>query len=84
MELGNFNKEESNEVCNFQYYNNKKNIKINCSYYFLLQSSDNQNNSEWFINAEQFVATALTLQKMVEFIGQRINVSKVLNELRNS
>lgn len=83
MELGNFNKEESNEVCIFQCYNNEKNTKINCLY-FLLQSFDNQNNGEWFINAEQFVATALTLQKMVEFIGQRVNISKALNELRNS
>lgn len=46
--------------------------------------SNNQNNSEWFINADQFVATVLTLQKMVEFIGLRPNISEALNKLRNS
>lgn len=50
---------------------------------FCFKQSDNQNNGEWFINEEQFVATALTLQKMVEFLGQRPNISKALNELRN-
>ncbi|KAF0749384.1 Uncharacterized protein FWK35_00021583 [Aphis craccivora] len=45
--------------------------------------SENRNDSEWFINAEQFVATALTVQKLVEFIGARGNVSQALQELRN-
>lgn len=45
--------------------------------------SENRNDSEWFINAEQFVATALTVQKLVEFIGARGNVFQALQELRN-
>ncbi|XP_027846091.2 TBC1 domain family member 9 [Aphis gossypii] len=45
--------------------------------------SENRNDSEWFINAEQFVATALTVQKLVEFIGAKSNVLKALQELRN-
>jgi len=53
---------------------------------FVLTQSDKQNNGsgEWFINAEQFVATALTLQKLVEFIGMRPNISEALNKLRNN
>ncbi|XP_025206941.1 TBC1 domain family member 9 [Melanaphis sacchari] len=46
--------------------------------------SENRNDSEWFINAEQFVATALTVQKLIEFIGARGNVSQALQELRNN
>ncbi|VVC41176.1 EF-Hand 1, calcium-binding site,EF-hand domain pair,EF-hand domain [Cinara cedri] len=59
LEIGNFNKEESNK-------------------------SNNQNNGEWFINAEQFVATALTFQELVDFIGQKPNIVEVLNKLRNN
>lgn len=47
------------------------------------KQSENRNDSEWFINAEQFVATALTVQKLVEFIGAKSNVLKALQELRN-
>lgn len=57
-----------------------KNIVWKCC---LLQA-DNENNGEWSINVEQFVATALTVQKMVEFIGQRANISEALSKLRNN
>lgn len=49
-----------------------------------IKQSGNQNNSEWFINAEQFVATALTARKLIEFIAARVNVSQALQELRNN
>lgn len=48
------------------------------------KQSENRNDSEWFINAEQFVATALTVQKLIEFIGARGNVFQALQELRNN
>lgn len=83
MEIGNFNKEASNKV----FYNINKillNIDYFTKHYYYLTQSDNQNDGEWFINAEQFVATALTLQKVVEFIGSRPNISEALNKLRNN
>jgi len=55
-----------------------------CCFILIQSGKQNDGGGEWFINAEQFVATALTLQKLVEFIGMRPNISEALNELRNN
>ncbi|XP_050429149.1 TBC1 domain family member 9-like [Adelges cooleyi] len=47
-----------------------------------LSESDKQTNTEWSIKAEQFVATALTVQGLVEFIGSKVDISASLKRLR--
>ncbi|XP_050532969.1 TBC1 domain family member 9 isoform X2 [Daktulosphaira vitifoliae] len=40
-------------------------------------------NAEWLIKAEQFVATALTVQGLVEFVGAKVDISTALKKLRD-